>query len=108
MDYTGGPKPLWCVHVCHLTMICKLTFVGPGFWLSVCSDPGIAWISRQVGTDEFAEIAQELKLSWNNHLRLERSGATSKCAEPEPQLAKMFCDGMCCQLCKDGVHGWNS
>lgn len=80
-----------------------LILAGVGYWLSVCSSHGIAWIRQQVKSDEFAEIAEDLKASWAQQLRLEHTEPRSKAAEPDPQLAWQYCNGMLCDISSHSV-----
>lgn len=90
---TDSSKTLRCVCPA-LSWLLGLIFAGPGYWLSVCSTSSLAWVQRQVGSDEFAEIAQELQDGWRKHLRLQHEEPPLKSAEPEPQVAWKYCNGM--------------
>ncbi|KAH0844475.1 putative fungal specific transcription protein [Fonsecaea pedrosoi] len=69
-----------------------VTLAGFGYWLSICSGPGIAWICQKHRSDEFAEIAEEMKASWARQLKLEHTQPMSQSAEPEPSLAWLYCE----------------
>ncbi|OQU98882.1 Fungal specific transcription factor domain-containing protein isoform 2 [Cladophialophora immunda] len=64
---------------------------GFGYWLSICSAPGIAWICQKHKSNEFAEIAEEMKASWAQQSKLEHTQPMSQSAEPEPSLAWLYC-----------------
>ncbi|UKZ79983.1 hypothetical protein TrVFT333_007747 [Trichoderma virens FT-333] len=49
---------------------------GPGSWLSICSKPGIRWVSDKVGSIEFREVAQGLVADWTKHLTLSQYPTT--------------------------------
>ncbi|KIW95658.1 uncharacterized protein Z519_04243 [Cladophialophora bantiana CBS 173.52] len=76
----------------------------PGYWLSICSGPGRAWIRKRIGSDEFEEISEELQDSWAKALKLEHNEPASKCAEPEPQLAWKYCNAYF-ERSVDGLFG---
>lgn len=91
------PNPLWCVRrsPCGSQIVRIDSGAGFGYWLSICSDPAVASIRQLVGSDEFDEIAQDLKISWVKQSSLELTESTSKGVEPEPELAWKYCNSMC-------------
>lgn len=68
-----------------------MTLVGFGYWLSICSGPGIAWVRQKIKSNEFDEIAEDLKASWMQQSRLEHTQPSSRCSEPEASLAWLYC-----------------
>ena len=70
-----------------------MTGLGPGYWLSLCSPAGLAWVQQHTGLDDFAGIAEELTATWTKLLKLEREELTIQSAEPETELAWKYCNG---------------
>ncbi len=67
---------------------------GPGYWLSLCSPHGLAWVRQRSGDDDFASMGVELTTSWAKHLRLERNEQALRTAEPESQIAWKYSNGI--------------
>ncbi|KAE8141779.1 hypothetical protein BDV38DRAFT_268086 [Aspergillus pseudotamarii] len=55
---------------------------GPGSWLSICSTPGVQWVSAKAGTTRFHEIAQRLVVGWTKRLTLSSDTIRERCPEP--------------------------
>ncbi|GKZ40039.1 hypothetical protein AbraIFM66950_002056 [Aspergillus brasiliensis] len=55
---------------------------GPGSWLSICSTPGVQWVSAKAGTTRFHKIAQELVTGWTRKLTLNSDIIRERCPEP--------------------------
>ncbi|KAE8359557.1 fungal-specific transcription factor domain-containing protein [Aspergillus caelatus] len=55
---------------------------GPGSWLSICSAPGVQWVSAKAGTTRFHEIAQGLVMGWTKKLTLSSDTIRERCPEP--------------------------
>ena len=70
-----------------------MTRTGVGYWLSICSSQGIAWVCHQLGSDVFVEIARELKASWAKQLSLEPTKPERPNPEPGPHLAWEYSNG---------------
>ncbi|KAJ5756900.1 fungal-specific transcription factor domain-containing protein [Penicillium nucicola] len=60
---------------------------GPGSWLSICSTPGLQWVSSKTGTTRFYQIAKELVMGWTNKLTLGSGKIRERCLEPEVEKA---------------------
>lgn len=71
----------------------NLTGVGPGSWLSVCSDPGVRWVISRTGTSGFDQIAHDLIGDWTKHLTLSQLPIGEKSPEPDFQTAWQYCTG---------------
>ncbi|KAJ5585689.1 fungal-specific transcription factor domain-containing protein [Penicillium hetheringtonii] len=56
---------------------------GPGSWLSICSTPGVRWVSAKTGTTRFHEIADGLVMGWTKKLTLASDTNRERCPEPE-------------------------
>ncbi|KIW78567.1 hypothetical protein Z517_08405 [Fonsecaea pedrosoi CBS 271.37] len=64
---------------------------GPGSWLSICSKPGLAWVSQAVGSSDFGESARDLVSTWTRRLTMDMSAlAPHPNSEPEPEMAWAF------------------
>ena len=72
-----------------------LTSSGPGAWMSICSKPGIRWVTARTGFSFFAESAQAVTMRWTQRLKLERPLHRERAAEPTTDLAWKYCK---CQL----------
>ena len=72
----------------------SLTNAGPGSWVSICSQPGLRWVSERAGTTDFAQSAKSLTLGWSRRLKL--LSPRTRAEEPEPDEAKAwtYCNGM--------------
>ncbi|KAJ5359041.1 fungal-specific transcription factor domain-containing protein [Penicillium cataractarum] len=55
---------------------------GPGSWLSICSTPGVQWVSAKACTTRFHEIAQGLVMGWTKRLTLTSDTIRERCPEP--------------------------
>ncbi|KAJ6024475.1 fungal-specific transcription factor domain-containing protein [Penicillium herquei] len=55
---------------------------GPGSWLSICSTPGVQWVSAKTGTTRFYDVAQGLVMGWTKKLTLESDTIRERCPEP--------------------------
>ncbi|KAJ5756857.1 fungal-specific transcription factor domain-containing protein [Penicillium manginii] len=55
---------------------------GPGSWLSICSTPGVEWVSSKTGTTRFYEVAQGLVMGWTKKLTLASDKIRERCPEP--------------------------
>ena len=71
-----------------------LTCIGPGYWLSICSAPAVAWIQQRAGNSDYAAMAVDLSESWAKHLRLERNEPTLQSAEPDFEAAWKYSMGI--------------
>ncbi|KAB8212103.1 fungal-specific transcription factor domain-containing protein [Aspergillus parasiticus] len=60
---------------------------GPGSWLSICSTPGVQWVSAKAGTTRFDEIAQDLVMGWTKKLTLASDSIRERCPEPGVETA---------------------
>lgn len=64
-----------------------VTNIGPGSWLTICSEPGRAWIREKTGCVDFAETAQRLATTWNRSWRLNYPYSTPDSDEPDFETA---------------------
>ncbi|KAJ5934040.1 hypothetical protein N7466_003587 [Penicillium verhagenii] len=55
---------------------------GPGSWLSICSPPGLQWVSAKTGTTRFHQIAETLVMDWTNKLTLSPGRNRERSTEP--------------------------
>ncbi|KAJ5096637.1 fungal-specific transcription factor domain-containing protein [Penicillium angulare] len=60
---------------------------GPGSWLSICSTPGVQWVSAKTGTTRFYEVAQGLVMGWTKKLTLASDTNRERCPEPDVENA---------------------
>ncbi|OJJ68239.1 hypothetical protein ASPBRDRAFT_321459 [Aspergillus brasiliensis CBS 101740] len=61
--------------------------LGPTSFLSICSRPGIDWVSERTREPRFGEIAGSLALGINRKLKLQRNLNQGSVPEPEPDTA---------------------
>ncbi|KAJ5632774.1 fungal-specific transcription factor domain-containing protein [Penicillium lividum] len=66
---------------------------GPGSWLSICSTPGLQWVSARAGTTRFHQIAEGLVMGWTNKLTLGSDRNRERCPEPEVKNAWKYVSG---------------
>ncbi|KAK5217827.1 hypothetical protein LTR72_009490 [Exophiala xenobiotica] len=67
---------------------------GPGSWLSVCSRPGLDWVSQRTGVSSFDDSAKELIHTWTKRLTVDRNKIIgAKDREPDPETAWKYCNG---------------
>ncbi|CAI7580131.1 unnamed protein product [Penicillium pancosmium] len=55
---------------------------GPGSWLSICSTPGVQWVSAKTGTTRFYDVALGLVMGWTRKLTLASGTNRERCPEP--------------------------
>ncbi|KAJ5921594.1 fungal-specific transcription factor domain-containing protein [Penicillium verhagenii] len=55
---------------------------GPGSWLSICSPPGLQWVSAKTGTTRFHQIAETLVMDWTSKLTLSPGRNRERSTEP--------------------------
>ncbi len=70
-----------------------LTGVGPGSWVSICSQPGQRWISERIGNTDFNQSAKTLILSWSQRLKILSPRNKSEEPEPDEATAWRYCTG---------------
>lgn len=69
---------------------------GPWSWVSVCSSPGLKWVSERAGNDDFVDIAYGLTKTWSRRLKMNRfRPIKSKWPEPEKRDAWKYVTGKC-------------
>lgn len=68
---------------------------GPGSWFSVCSKPGVTWVSQRTGVNDFAKSARELTSTWTQRLKMDRSKVRPSVyhTEPDPETAWKYTAG---------------
>ena len=71
----------------------SLTNAGPGSWVSICSQPGLRWVSGRVGNTDFAQSAKSLTLGWSRRLKLLSPRTRSEEPEPDEARAWKYCTG---------------
>ena len=62
-------------------------FAGPGSWLSLCSEPGLRWITEKAGVTDFAISAQKLTAAWNRRWKFGNQGPHIYSNEPDTETA---------------------
>ena len=89
----------------HSALDLSLIAAGPGSWLSICSEPGLRWVSDRLDGSEFPEIAQGLIRDWTKHLTLAQYPIRQRGPELDVQTAWRYSAGMsglslplCCAL----------
>ena len=70
-----------------------LTILAPTSWLSICSGPGVAWVTAMTGAPDYAKSARSLSLGWTRRLKIDSNMIRDRAAEPEPEEAWRFCIG---------------
>ncbi|KIW30214.1 uncharacterized protein PV07_05973 [Cladophialophora immunda] len=63
---------------------------GPRSYLSICSKPGIHWVSSKTGTDTFQDSAFRLTKEVTRSLKLESGLTKEKVAEPTVEAAQRY------------------
>lgn len=83
------------VLVIHGLTYTLLTGTGPASWMSICSQPGVRWVSECIGNEEFARSARSLTLGWSRRLKLMAGWNRFQEPEPEPteEIAWKYCAG---------------
>ncbi|EWY89745.1 hypothetical protein FOYG_07412 [Fusarium oxysporum NRRL 32931] len=66
---------------------------GPGSWLSICSEPGIRWVSVRAKASGFSHVAHGLIADWTKHLTLSQSSIREKGPEPDFETAWRYATG---------------
>lgn len=56
--------------------------IGPGSWLSTCSESGVAWVRERTGGADFSSTAQKLTPAWNRRWKF--GGLTNRSGGEEP------------------------
>ena len=74
-------------------VVLALKDIGPGSWLSICSQPGTRWVAERVGNAEFNRSAKVLTLGWSQRLKLMSPRNKSEEPEPDEQTACKYCTG---------------
>lgn len=67
--------------------------IGPGSWLSICSQPGVQWVSERVGSHEFSDIARGLIRDWTKHLTLSQYPNRQRGPELDAEPAWLYTSG---------------
>jgi hypothetical protein len=60
---------------------------GPGSFLSICSKPGIDWVSEKSGSTDFVGIAKTFSHETTRPLKLDRKINSQRAPEPDPEAA---------------------
>lgn len=76
------------IHLCSLK-----PQLGPGSWLSICSNPGIKWVCERTETSGFHESAKGLTLGWTKRLKLQGSMSRHKAPELDLETAWLYSQG---------------
>lgn len=64
-----------------------LASVGPGSWLSLCSEPGVSWVTERTGDVDFGKIAQRLTPAWNRRWKYSDQANPPGGQEPDAKTA---------------------
>jgi hypothetical protein len=72
---------------------CILTCSGPGSWLSICSEPGIRWVSVRAKSSGFGDIARGLITDWTQHLSFSQCPIQKAGSEPDFEEAWQYATG---------------
>lgn len=70
-----------------------LSHQGPRSYLSICSTPGVRWVSENTGSSLFGEVAKHFTETLTQILKIRRNLSTTKQEEPEPALAWKYSQG---------------
>ncbi|KIV98021.1 hypothetical protein PV10_01714 [Exophiala mesophila] len=60
---------------------------GPGSWLSLCSEPGVAWVRERTGGADFGSTAAKLTPAWNRRWKFGGLANRSRSEEPTAEIA---------------------
>lgn len=67
---------------------------GPWSWASICSPPGVRWVSDRTACTEFGDIATDLTKAWSRRLKLMRARTVAqKSTEPDEPTAWKYISG---------------
>ncbi|OAQ65542.2 major facilitator superfamily protein [Pochonia chlamydosporia 170] len=66
---------------------------GPGSWLSICSEPGIRWVSVKTKSSGFGDVARGLTADWTKHLSLSQCPIQKAGPEPDFDEAWQYATG---------------
>jgi hypothetical protein len=69
------------------------TVIGPTSWLSICSEPGIGWVSERTGVVDFAKSAKGLTLGWTRRLKLDYGATRERAPQIDAETAWGFSKG---------------
>ncbi|PQE06909.1 Fungal specific transcription factor domain-containing protein [Rutstroemia sp. NJR-2017a BBW] len=89
-----GSEVGWEYHGINLAILCRFLpnlIVGPTSFLSICSIPGIAWVSEISEEPRFFEIAKALVLNIDLRLKMRRGPRHQSIAEPDEDAAWKWC-----------------
>lgn len=65
----------------------------PAYHISICSPPGVEWVSHQIGKPGFGASARRLSVDMKRNERLERIFDSIRTTEPDKQTAFKWTKG---------------
>ena len=71
----------------------KLTILGPGSYLSICSDPAAEWVSKQIGPSGFSNSASTLATEVCRGLKIQAPTHQTRVPEPPLDCARRYAAG---------------
>ncbi|KAI5460730.1 fungal-specific transcription factor domain-containing protein [Mariannaea sp. PMI_226] len=77
---------------------------GPGSWLSICSEPGIRWVSVKAKSSGFGDVARDLTADWTKHLSFSQCPIQKAGPEPDFDEAWQYATAYF-EHCHDSVFG---
>jgi hypothetical protein len=67
---------------------------GPGSFLSICSKPGLKWVTERTGAIEFTEYARTLTSEISRRLKLQVNRVRERAPELDAQTAWKYSNSM--------------
>lgn len=75
-------------------MLNKLSsYLGPGSFLSICSQAGVKWVSERTGSSNFGASASDLAAFVASILKLHQTSKIERVAEPDGETAWKYSHG---------------
>jgi hypothetical protein len=71
----------------------KLIVPGPRSYLSICSKPGVKWVSKKTGSKRFDESAGKFAAYITHRLKIEKSLPTTRRPDPDIATAWRYTNG---------------
>jgi hypothetical protein len=71
-----------------------MLLLGPSSFLSICSIPGLEWVTKRTGESSFGGSARSLAISVTKRLKLQRNLGWRRASEPNPDTAWKYCKGL--------------
>lgn len=81
-------------HFCDKQSLNSYVPSGPSSFLSICSIPGLEWVTERTGESSFVGSARTLATSITQRLKLPQNVGRGKAPEPDAATAWGYCKGL--------------